>query len=44
MTMDKQLHRMLYLLESQQETDGTIKLSNLKVVSRETIYKGVERA
>lgn len=41
MPRDKQLHEMLYSLESQQETDGTFKLSNLKAVSKETIYKGV---
>lgn len=43
MPKDKQLHEMLHSLESQQETDGTFKLSNLKVVSKETIYKGVGR-
>lgn len=43
MPMDKQLHGMLYPLESQQETDGTFKLSHLKAVGRETIYKGVGR-
>ena len=43
MSMDKQPHRVLYLVESWQETDGTLKLSNLKMVSRKTVYKGVER-
>lgn len=43
MPMGKQLHGMLYSLKSQEETDGIFKLSNLKVVSKETIYKGVGR-
>lgn len=43
MPMYKQLHGMLYLLESQQETDGTFKLNNLKVVGRDAIYEGVGR-
>lgn len=43
MPKDKQLHGVFYLLESQQETDGTFKVSNLKVVSKETINKGAGR-
>lgn len=39
MPMDKQLHGMLHLLESPQQTDGTFKLSNLKG----DIYEGVGR-
>lgn len=35
MPMDKQLYGMLFLLESQQETDGAFKLSHLKVVDGE---------
>ena len=43
MPMDKQLYGMLYPLESQQETDGTFRLSHLKVVDGETVYGGVGR-
>lgn len=39
MSVDKQLHGMLYLLESRQETDGTFKISNLKMISTETFTK-----